>query len=119
MFRRILLRSALLGSLGLIACARPATAPKAAVLSDDFFIRGTIVQVDAPWGFLVRGVSGTEYQVDRAFFTVHSGTEFRRRAGGNASVNDLTVGREISLWITGPIMESYPVQVSAQLIIVE
>jgi hypothetical protein len=34
-------------------------------------------------------------------------------------VADLTVGRRITVWSTGVVMESLPVQISARLIVLE
>jgi hypothetical protein len=42
-----------------------------------------------------------------------------RADGTAATAADLVVGRELTLWITGPIAESYPVQVQAQRIILK
>jgi hypothetical protein len=43
----------------------------------------------------------------------------RHANGSAATAADLVVGKKISLWITGIIMESYPVQVQATEIVVE
>lgn len=113
------LSSALLGTFALGGCKQETTVPATALTAEPFFIRGSVTRVGAAWGYLVEGVPGTSYTVDRAYFTVIPTTEFRRADGGSASVADLVVGRKISLWITGIIRESYPVQVDAQVIVIE
>ena len=101
-------------------CSRnDTTSPAAAVLNEPFFIRGRITQVGAPWGNLVTGDSGTKNQVDKAYFRTTDDTEYRYADGSVASAADLRVGRTITLWITGPVMESYPVQVSASRVVIE
>ena len=95
------------------------TSPAAALFGEPFFIRGPITQLGAPWGNLVTGEPGTNYQVDRAYFRTSAETEFRRADGSAATGADLRVGGKITLWITGPIMESYPVQVLASRIVIE
>jgi hypothetical protein len=42
-----------------------------------------------------------------------------RRDGRPASAAELTVGSAVSLWITGVVLESYPVQVEARVVVLE
>jgi hypothetical protein len=95
------------------------TAPKATLATGPYFIRGEITQAGQAWGTLVRGEPGTSYRVNEAVFRTSSSTLIHRVDGSAASVADLTVGKKISLWITGIIMESDPVQVEATEIIIE
>jgi hypothetical protein len=116
--------SAVVGALlisALAGCRRESiTDPRvAAFVSEPFFIRGAITQVGAPGGFLVEGEPGTSYRIDKAYFRVSAETQFLRSDGSAASAADLKVGRNITLWITGIIRESYPVQVDALRILVE
>lgn len=109
-----------MGSATLAGCQRDTTNPAAAALiNEPFFISGAITEAGQPWGFRIKGEPGTSYKINEAYFKVAPATEFRRADGGAATVSDLTVGREISLWITGPIAESYPVQVTAKLVVVK
>ena len=123
MFSTAVVRAALSGALIISAvagCRRDdPTSPAAAPFNEPFFIRGPITQLGAPWGNLVTGAPGTNYQVDRAYFRTSAETEFRGADGSPASAADLRVGGRITLWITGPIMESYPVQVFASRIVIE
>jgi len=123
MVRTAVVRAAMAAALviGTVAgCTRDdTTSPAAGLFDEPFFIRGRITQLGAPWGNLVAGEPGTNYQVDKAYFRTSAETEFRRADGSAGSAADLRVGRTITLWITGPIMESYPVQVSASRIVIE
>jgi len=103
---------------GVTGCHRETetTDPAAALTNEPFFITGSITQTGHPWGYLVRGEPGTSYRVNEVFFTVNANTLIRRADGSPATAADLTVGRAISLWITGAIAESLPPQVRARLI---
>lgn len=122
MSRSAVVRAAMVAALVISAvagCGRDDTTSPAAAFDEPFFIRGRITQVGAPWGNLVTGEPGTSYQVDKAYFRTSDETELRHADGSAASAADLRVGRTITLWITGPIMESYPVQVSASRVVIE
>jgi len=116
--RALIAATFLLGAAA--ACQRDSLTPAhLAASTDPYFIRGSITEVGAPWGNLVIGQPGTDYRTDRAFFRVSAETKIQRADGTSASVADIRVGRQIRLWITGPIMESYPVQVYADRIVIE
>jgi len=91
----------------------------AALTSEPYFIRGTITSANHPWGFLVEGEPGTSYRVTSAYFRVGPNTVYRHADGTAAVPADVQVGRRIQLWITGIIMESYPVQVEAQVVLID
>lgn len=93
--------------------------PKALVATGPYFIRGEITKVGDPWGMLVKGEPGTSYRVNEAFFRTSSETVIHRANGAAATSADLRVGTKISLWITGIILESLPVQVGATEIVIE
>ena len=65
------------------------------------------------------GEPGTSNRVTEAFFRTTSATLIRHADGSAATAADLMVGKKISLWITGIIMESYPVQVQATEIVID
>jgi hypothetical protein len=112
---------ALLCSIGtLAACNRESTTgPKATLTNAPFFIRGEITRAGQPWGTLVEGQPGTSYRITEAYFRTSTTTLIHRTSGAAATVDDLKVGTKITLWITGVIMESHPVQVQATEIIIE
>ena len=41
------------------------------------------------------------------------------RNGDPAEAEELTVGHNVSVWFTGPVMESYPVQATAAAVVIE
>ena len=112
------LATALMSVAAFSACKRDNTGPDAAALANEpFFISGEITEAGRPWGYRIKGVPGTSYRIDEAYFRLDSNTILRRADGSTATAADLVVGSKISLWITGPIMESHPVQVFAQRIV--
>ena len=107
--------------IGVLAGCRSdsASGPTATLATGPYFIRGEIAQAGQAWGALVKGEPGTSYRVNEAFFRTSSATLIHHASGAAATAADLTVGKKISLWITGIIMESYPVQVEATEIVIE
>ena len=55
----------------------------------------------------------------KAVARVGAGTRVLYRGGEPASLADLTIGHNVSVWFTGPVMESYPVQAAAETIVIE
>ena len=107
-------------AVGAVACQRTSAEPDAAALvSEPFFLTGTITEAGKPWGYRMKGEPGTSYKVNEAYFRITAATELRRADGSPATTADLIVGREITLWIDGPIAESHPVQVGARRIILK
>ena len=109
-------RAGVLALLTLGGCRGPATAP--AVPAEPAFLRGAITRAGDSWGYLVEGTPGPGHREDKAYFTV-GGATILRRGGGRAGAADLAVGRVVSLWITGPVRESHPVQVDARVVVLE
>ena len=119
MFALALRPAACAGILTLLTlggCGGPATAPE--VPGEPAFIRGSITRVGDGWGYLVEGTPAAWHREDRAYFTA-TGATILRRGGGRAGAAELAVGRAVSVWITGPVRESYPVQVDARVIVLE
>ena len=109
--------SLLIASAALAGCANDTTGPGGAALTAaPFFIRGSITETGHPWGYRV-DAEGTGSRASAAYFTLNAATVIRRADGAAGTAADLTVGKRISVYITGPIMESLPPQVGAQLII--
>ena len=88
MFGTAVVRAALAGTLVICTfagCRRDdTTSPAAALFNEPFFIRGPITHLGAPWGNLVTGEPGTNYNIDRAYFRTSAETEFRRADGRSA-----------------------------------
>ena len=121
--RTFLVRAGLAVSLGIGALAGcrsdSPSGPKATLATGPYFIRGEITQAGQSWGTRVKGEPGTSYRITEAYFRTSSATLIHRANGATATAADLTVGTKISLWITGIIMESLPVQVEATEIVIE
>lgn len=117
----VTIAAALVATAFLGGCKRePTSSPAAALLaSEPFFIRGAVSHVDHPWGIIVEGEPGTDYKTDKASFRIGPGTELIRADGTAGTAADIKVGTKITLWITGPIRESYPVQVDARRVLIE
>lgn len=113
MCRRAAVLAAALGAAA-AGCVGPATAP-----DEPPFIRGTITRVGPDRGFLVEGEPGPGHREDKAYVRAGAGAALLRRGGGRASAADLAVGRVVSVWITGVVLESYPVQVQARAVVLE
>jgi len=57
-----------------------------------------------------------EHPVDKAWVTVAPTAALRWEDGRPARADDLTPGRVVSVWVTGPELRSYPVQVTAAFV---
>lgn len=57
-----------------------------------------------------------EHPVDKAWVTVAPTAALRWEDGQPARADDLTPGRVVSVWVTGPELRSYPVQVTAAFV---
>ena len=62
-----------------------------------------------------RAVSGSA----KAVVSLTLASRVLHRDGRAASAGDLTVGRTVSAWFTGPVRESYPVQAEASVVMLE
>ena len=112
--------ASVIGSALLYGCSSESTvpAPGGALTNEPFFIRGTITKTGQPWGTLVTGEGSPRYPVSAAYFSIDSTTLIQRADGTAASAADLTVGTQVTVWITGAIAESLPPQVGARLIVI-
>lgn len=120
MLRRLAL---VLVALALAACgsAPDSTGPaQAAALAaqgipaEEPYITGTVQQVLPDGRILV--VSET----NQAVVDLPGGTKvYVRSTGAKAKVSNIQVGQTVSVWITGTIRESFPVQVTADVVVIE
>jgi hypothetical protein len=87
-------------------------------------IEGTITRVTADGRaqtILVEERPEEQSGSQKASVTLRSDTRVSRlsRAGvTTAGVSELRVGQRVRVWFTGPIRESYPVQVSAEAVVI-
>ena len=56
---------------------------------------------------------------DKAVVRITDATQVLRRGGGVMSPTELRVGQLVKVWFTGPVMESYPLQATARVIVIE
>lgn len=87
-------------------------------------IRGTITQVSPgePRTVLVEESPGEESGSNKASVRLTGETRLLRRSGEavqRAAPEDLAVGQRVSVWFTGPVRESFPVQADAGTIFIE
>ena len=81
-------------------------------------IRGTITAVEAR-RIRVEEVPAEQSGSAKASVAFDDRTPILRRAGGRATADALVQGAVVSVWFTGPVAESYPVQARARAIVVE
>jgi hypothetical protein len=122
MSRRSLARFTLLAALG---CLLPplGCAPNGGTLPNDApFMTGTITtigRVAEGWSVRVeerpQDVSGSA----KGVFRVGDRTDVRRVGGARVRGEDLREGQRVRVWVTGPVAESYPVQASARVIVID
>lgn len=113
------LLATLVAATALANCKRESTSPAAALIGEPSFLTGAITEAGNSWGYRIKGEPGTNYKTTEAYFSVQSTTTIQHLDGTPATAAELVVGRRMSLWITGPIAESYPPQVTARAIVLE
>ena len=94
--------------------------------SGDPDIRGVITSItdgagDVIGSVRIEGAIDQDTEYDKAIVRVESDTSIYRQAGNammEVTFGDLTVGQTVEAWFTGPVAESYPVQVKASQIVI-
>ena len=91
-------------------------------------IRGAITSIsdgsgDVVGSVRIEGTIDDDTEYDKAVVRVESDTRILRGAGdvvtpSEVTFADLQVGQTVEAWFTGPIAESYPVQVKASQIVI-
>jgi hypothetical protein len=94
----------------------------AALPSEPPYINGTITSIGRiaeGWSVRVeerpQDVTGSA----KGVFHVGDRADVRRASGGRARVDELREGQRVRVWVAGPVMESYPVQATARLVVIE
>lgn len=82
-------------------------------------IEGTITETDRNGRILVEEEPDEPSGSAKAWVQLTEETRVVRPDGTTASRNDLEVGGEVSVWFTGPVAESYPVQAAADMVELE
>ncbi len=99
-----------------------ACAPNGGTLPNDApFMTGTVTAIGRiAEGWTVRveerpqDVSGSM----KGVFRVGERTDVRRAGGDVVRADELREGQRVRIWVTGPVMESYPVQAGARVIVI-
>jgi hypothetical protein len=105
---------------GALACGDGLAPGALAAPPEPAYIRG-VVTARAAGGAADRvlvetGAPRPEHPVDKAWVTVAPTAALRWKDGRPARADDLTPGRVVSVWVTGPELRSYPVQVTAAFV---
>jgi len=114
----------LLSLLLLLASCSPRSKDEVAPATDPD-IRGTATKVNVavePWTVLVEEQPEETSGSAKAVVSLTAETRILRRAGSGvepAAPADLAVGQTVSVWFSGPVMESYPVQATAAVVVIE
>ena len=82
------------------------------------FIRGTITAIDGNT-IRVEVNPAEEHRGKKALLRITKETIILDSLGEPLSQSDLVIGQIVSVWVTGPVIETYPVQAKASLIVVE
>jgi hypothetical protein len=108
----------LIALLMLVACS-PSPPEEAASIS------GVITTVTPGYGtlgsVLVEGTEGSTSVYDKASVNITASTTLLRKTGDSyegVAYSDLKVGMVVDVWFTGPVAESYPVQATADALVV-
>ena len=81
-------------------------------------IRGTITAVSEA-RVLIEEQPGDVWGSAKASVRLLPTTRLVRRSGGSVAPSELRVGQLVSAWFAGPVAESYPVQATASVIVLE
>ena len=136
LFRRLSLLGTSIVALAAFACndpARPAqdaqaTAGLVVIPKTPPNIRGVITSAALQGGSTLADTRGSirvesghpdPGSYDKAVVAWDDATRIARRDGTPAAPDELAKGVTVSVWFTGPVRESYPVQAVAGLIVVE
>ena len=117
---------ALTAGLALVLLSACTSDDDAAPAADGPDIRGVITSITAGSGDVtgsvrIEGAIDQDTAYDKAVVRVEGDTRIFRQAGNalmEVTFSDLTVGQTVEAWFTGPVAESYPVQVKASQIVI-
>lgn len=115
-------RSALLLALtfGAVACV-DFSSPQPELIIDPVehpFIRGDVTAIDTSRGVLVEGEGNTGAEKS-AYVRLTPTTSVWWKLASTASTTDIVVGRSVTVWIDGPVLDSLPQQVTARVVVID
>lgn len=114
MIKRLLVSAA----VSLAACAPTNTA----IPADAPYIVGIVTavnQVAEGWRVRVEERPHDATGTAKGVFRTGTSTEVRRLSGERVGAGSLREGQRVRVWVTGPVAESYPVQATARLIVID
>ena len=100
------------------AVGRSAAINTHGVPSEAPYIQGTITTV-AQGQILVEEVAAEASGSAKASLRLTNTTRILHRTGESARASDLRVGQRVQAWVAGPVMESYPTQGTAAVVVIE
>jgi hypothetical protein len=86
------------------------------------FMSGTVTavgRVAEGWSVRIEERPGDVTGSAKGVFRVGSNTAVRRATGSRAPSEELREGQRVRVWVSGAVAESYPVQASARLIVID
>ena len=86
--------------------------------ADSPYIRGIVTAVDSA-SVRIEADPTSDSGSPKAIARITPSTAVLFRSGEAVGAEELTVGHLVSVWLTGPIMESYPEQGTASAIVIE
>ena len=101
----------------LAACSRSAS-DAGALPTDAPYMRGAITAIEGGQ-IRVEADPGAASGSDKAMLHITPDTEIFWRSGERADRGDLRLGTVVSVWVSGPVRESYPVQADAATLVIE
>lgn len=105
------------------ACAGPAAPDPSADMAPGIpamqpSISGVITQTSAD-AIRVEANPAEQSGSDKAMVRLTADTRVLRRNASHSTRAELTVGQRVSVWFSGPVAESYPVQAAARAVVIE
>jgi hypothetical protein len=100
----------------LAACAKPA--PRASLPISLPYLKGVVTSA-AGAVIQVEADPGSDAGSPKASLTIEPKTVILWRTGEPALRADLRLGSVVSAWVGGPVRESYPVQATADTLVIE
>ncbi|MFW6202218.1 MAG: DUF3221 domain-containing protein [Gemmatimonadota bacterium] len=93
--------------------------PDAVIPDEAPSIEGIVTEVDDDGRILVEEDPAERSGYSKAWVSLDDDSEILHRSGADAGRADLVPGARVSAWFTGSVRESYPVQATASVIVIE